>query len=89
MHMQNTAMPDLLDGFRWRGRAQRASTLAPLVPSQETCRYQAKDVPPPIYDLDRKRPDHLLQTMLVPALVIGATGAGIVLVQSIGMWLSR
>jgi hypothetical protein len=36
-------------------------TLAPLTPSQDVTRYQAKLMPPPIFDLDRKdEPSSLL-----------------------------
>ena len=34
--------------------AQRAFTLAPVVPSQDATRYQARNMPKPKYDLERK-----------------------------------
>ena len=34
--------------------AQRVMTLAPVVPSQDATRYQARDMPPPTYALAQK-----------------------------------
>jgi hypothetical protein len=76
------------DGYRRSGTVRRALTLAPIVPSQDVCRYQATDMPPPTYDLDREEPSRLVRAILVPALAIAATGGAIVLIQRIGIWLA-
>jgi len=78
----------LHDSFRRAGTAHRTLTRAPLVPSQDVSRYQARDMPAPTYDLDRQAPD-LLHSLLVPALAVAVTGGGIVLIQQIGAWLAR
>jgi hypothetical protein len=75
-----------LDSFRRSGTAYRALTRAPIVPSQDVSRYQAKDMPPPIYDLDHE--EGFFRALLVPALAVVTTGAGIVLIQLIGAWLA-
>jgi hypothetical protein len=79
----------LEDGYRRSGTVRRALTLAPTVPSQDVCRYQARDMPPPTYDLDREEPSMLVRAIIVPALAIAATGGAIVLIQRIGVWLAR
>ena len=59
-----------------------------LVPSEDVSRYQATNMPPPTYDLDRKDVSASLFTILILTLAAAATGAGIVLIQRIGSWLS-
>lgn len=84
MH-HTTFVPDL---FHRPGTAHRTLTRAPLVPSQDVSRYQARDMPAPTYDLDREDRGFLHASVL-PALVVALTGAGIVLIQRIGAWLAR
>jgi hypothetical protein len=67
--------------FRRIGTAQRALTRAPLVPSQDCTRYQAVHIPPPTYDLSA--PQDSWRSTLIPALALVATGAVIVLIQSL------
>jgi hypothetical protein len=78
----------LHDSFRRSGTAHRTLTRAPLVPSQDVSRYQARDMPAPTYDLDQKTPE-LLHSILLPALAVAITGGGIVLIQQIGAWLAH
>lgn len=59
-----------------------------LASSQDVCRYQATNMPPPTYDLDHKAPSALRRAILVPALIIAAIGGAILLVQRIGIWLA-
>jgi len=75
------------DAFRRSGTVQRTLTRAPLVPSQDVSRYQAKDMPPPIYDLEHKELA-FLHSFLVPTLAVVMTGGSIVLIQRIGSWLA-
>ena len=76
------------DSFRRAGTAHRTLTRAPLVPSQDVSRYQARDMPAPIYDLDREGGD-FPRSILMPALAVAITGGGIALIQRLGAWLSR
>jgi len=73
---------------RHAGVARRSLTLVPPLASQDVSRYQARNMPAPTYDLDRKHRSDLLHTIWVPLLVLVATGAAIVLVQLFGTWLS-
>lgn len=59
-----------------------------LAPSEDVVRYQARDMPAPTYDLDRKPPG-LLSSILVPALAAAIMGGSIVLIQRVGAWLLR
>jgi hypothetical protein len=43
-------------------------TLAPLTPSQDVTRYQAKLMPPPIFDLGRRDEPATLLARLIRAL---------------------
>lgn len=43
-----------IDSYRRFRTAQRVFILAPVVPSQDVTRYQARDMPPPTYDLAPK-----------------------------------
>jgi hypothetical protein len=54
--MTNRTIANPVDPYRRGGTAQRASTLAPIVPSQDATRYQARDMPPPNYDLGPQKP---------------------------------
>lgn len=76
------------DSFRRAGTAHRTLTRAPLVPSQDVSRYQARDMPAPVYDLDRER-DDFPSSIWLPALAVAITGGGIALIQRLGAWLSR
>ena len=75
------------DSFHRPGAAYRTLTRAPLVPSQDVSRYQARDMPAPIYDLDHKDCG-FLQSSFLPALAVAIAGAGIFLIQRIGAWLA-
>ena len=86
--MRDYSILDSPDGYRRSGIAGRTLTRALLVPSQDVCRYQARDMPRPTYDLDGKAAPAPLLTILVATLVLVATGAGIIFVQRIMMWLS-
>ena len=76
------------DGYRRPGTAQRTLTTAPLVPSQDVCRYQARDMPPPTYDLDRTEAPSSVLTVLILTLAVVTIGAGVALIDRIGTWLS-
>jgi hypothetical protein len=86
--MRNNAVLDLPDRYHRSGTARRALTLAPIVPSQDVSRFQASDMPKPTYDLDRKDDREFLNFILFAALALVVTGAGIVLIQRIGVWLA-
>ena len=86
--MRAQSILDSPDGYRRSGTAGRTLTRALLIPSQDVCRYQARDMPRPTYDLDEKDSPAPLFTILVATLVIVATGAGIIFIQRIMMWLS-
>jgi hypothetical protein len=45
-------------------------------------------MPPPTYELDRRPTAAALQTFLLMSLALVVTGAGIVLIQRIGVWLA-
>jgi hypothetical protein len=64
-------------------------TLAPVVESQDACRYQAKDVPRPVFDLGREKERDVVKALLAPAIVAVMTAAGIAIVQALGSWLTR
>ena len=75
------------DGYRRSGTAGRTLTRVLLVPSQDVCRYQARDMPRPTYDLEGKEAPAPLLRILAAMLVPVATGAGIIFIQRIVMWL--
>jgi hypothetical protein len=83
------ALVDSNDYFRRVGTAKRARTLAPVVPSQDATRYQATDMPRPTYDLDGADRRESPLKLLILALAVVVTGAGIALIQRIGTWLTR
>ena len=87
MHLESILSSS--DCFRRPGTARRTLTRAPLVPSQDVSRYPARDMPPPTYDLDRQEAPASVFPMLVLALAVTVTGAGIALIERIGTWLSR
>jgi len=85
-------MPDYFvldhpETYHRSGTARRVLTLAPLAPSQDVTRYQAKLMPPPVFDLDRTDEPPSLHTILVRTLAFVAAGGAIVLIQHIGVWL--
>jgi hypothetical protein len=86
--MREHSILDSPDCYRPSGIAGRTLTRALLVSSQDVCRYQAMDIPAPTYDLDRKEAPAPLLTILVATLALVATGAGIIFIQRIVMWLS-
>jgi hypothetical protein len=74
-----------MPGADWRSRAaRRVLTRARLVPSHDVCRYQAKHMPRPTYDLERNEPRFSLSTILVLAFALGATA-----VRSVSRALAR
>ena len=75
---------DWSDGFRRSRVAQRTRTPLGIVPSQDVTRYQARDMPPPIYDLNRADESVSWFNLVVIALALVVTGAGIVLIQHLG-----
>jgi uncharacterized protein involved in exopolysaccharide biosynthesis len=44
-------------------------------------------MPPPTYDLDRKKESLSLRALLILAIACAVTGAAIVYLQNFGMWL--
>ena len=76
------------DDFRRPGVSRRRPAASRLVPSQDVSRYQARNMPPPTYDLDPRDVRASLLTILVPTLAVVATGAGVVLIERIGVWLA-
>ena len=52
--MSNRPVVVPLESYRRPGTANRALTLAPLVPSQDVTRYKARNMPVPRYHLDRE-----------------------------------
>jgi len=78
----------LHDSFRRAGTAHRTLTRAPLVPSQDVSRYQARDMPAPTYDLDHEE-QGFLRSITWPAVAVAVTGGGIVFIQLVGAWLAR
>jgi hypothetical protein len=85
--MRYHSILDSPDGYRRSGSAGHTLTRALLVPSQDVCRYQARDMPRPTYDLDRKEAPAPWLKILVASLAVVATGAGIIFIQRIVMWL--
>jgi hypothetical protein len=83
--MHHDSVLDPSDVFRRPGTARRVLTRAPIAPSQDVSRYQATNMPPPTYDLDRPPAS---VPMLVLALAVTVAGAGIALIERIGTWLS-
>jgi len=67
---------------------RRTPTRASLVLSQDVCRYQARNMPPPTYDLGRTGAPIAVITVLVLTLAVVVTGAGVALIDRIGTWLS-
>ena len=76
------------DVYRRPGAVRRKPAGSLLVPSQDASRYQARNMPPPTYDLDRPEAPAPLLTVLVLTLAAMATRAGIVLIQRVGTWLT-
>ncbi len=76
------------DGYRRSGTTGRTLTRALLVPSQDVCRYQARNMPRPTYDLDREEVPAYLRSILVATLAFVATGAGIICIERILIWLT-
>jgi hypothetical protein len=87
--MNQGTLFDARDSFRRERIARRAYTLAPVVPSQDVSRYPAKDMPRPTYDLIRADPAESRLTLVIVAITAAATGAGILIVQTLGAWLAR
>jgi hypothetical protein len=87
--LNHDSVLDPSDFFRRPGTARRELTRAPVVPSQDVSRYPARDMPPPTYDLDREEAPASSFPLLVLALAVTVTGAGIALIERIGTWLSR
>jgi hypothetical protein len=69
------------DSYQRHGTARRTSIPASVVPSQDVTRYQAVNMPPPTYDLDRKHEPATSLTLLLRTLAIVAVGAGVILLQ--------
>jgi hypothetical protein len=61
------------------GTAQRAFTLAPVVPSQDVTRYQARNMPKPQYDLSHRAPTTL--TILFRALGLVVVGVVMIVIR--------
>jgi hypothetical protein len=76
------------DGYRRPEAARRTLAGTPLVPSQDVSRYQARNMPPPTYDLDRAEAPVSFLTVLVLTLAAMVIRAGIVLIQRVGTWLT-
>jgi len=79
---------DLPDWYRRPRTERRTLTGSPRVPSQDVSRYQAKNMPPPTYDLGPTDVSASLLTILILTLAVVATGAGIIIIERIGTWLS-
>ena len=73
--------------YRRHGTVRRTMTLAPLTPSQDVTRYQAKLMPPPVFDLVREDASASRLAILIRTLAFAATGGAIALIQRIGVWL--
>jgi hypothetical protein len=63
--------------YRRSGAVQRAFTLAPVVPSQDVTRYQARNMPTPTYDLAHEDGPTPRLTILLRTLALVAACAGI------------
>ena len=87
--MRDHLILDASAGYRGSGSPGRTLTRALLVPSQDVCRYQAKNMPRPTYDLDRKESHAYLIAIFAATLALVAFGAAIILVARIGTWLGR
>ena len=85
--MRDHLILDASGGYRRSGNTGRTVTRAQLAPSQDVCRYQAKDMPRPTYHLDRNAEPTYLLKILVATLAPVGFGAGIILIQRIGVWL--
>jgi hypothetical protein len=85
--MLDPSVRDSAEYYRRRGTARRTLTLAPLTPSQDVTRYQAKLMPPPTFDLDRKDKIESLLAIHFRTLAFVATRGAIVMIQRIGVWL--
>ena len=86
--MRDHLILDASSGHRRSGSAGSTLSRALLVPSQDVCRYQAKDMPRPEYNLDRKDAPTYFLTILVAMLALVATGAGVLALQRVVAWLS-
>jgi hypothetical protein len=86
--MRDHSIVAVPDWYRRPGAVRRTPMGSPCLPSQDVCRYQAKNMPPPTYDLDRKDAPVSLLTILVLTLAATAAGAAIVFIDRIGRWLS-
>ena len=86
--MRDHLILDASASYRRFGTAGPTPSHALLVPSQDVCRYQAKDMPRPTYNLDRKGEPTYLLTVLVATLAVVGFAAAIILIQRIGVWLN-
>lgn len=75
------------DAHRRPVASRRKLALAPLPPSEDASRYQAVEMPPPTYNLDRQREALSLRALVILAIACMVTGAAIVYLQNFGMWL--
>ena len=66
------------ESYRRVGTAQRALTLAAVVPSQDVTRYQARNMPKPHYALARENEPTPQLTILLWMLGLVAAGAVII-----------
>jgi len=87
--MHNTTLVDWRDYSGRAIRARRTGPLPEIVPSQDVTRYQARAMPRPTYDLNRKVDLEFRHRLLTVTLVSAAIGAGLILVQLLGSWLAR
>ena len=85
--MSSHPVLNFTDGYRRAATARRTPRESRRLLSQDASRYQARNMPPPTYDLDREDVPASLLTILVLTLAVVATGAGIVLIDHIGTWL--
>ena len=86
--MRHLSIVDSSDGYRRPGAARRTPADSTRVPSQNVSRYQASNMPPPTYDLERKEDSGAWPTILVLTLAVVTIGAGIALIERIGTALS-
>jgi hypothetical protein len=86
--MRHLSIVDSSDGYRRPGAARRTPADSARVPSQDVSRYQARNMPPPTYELERKQDSGSWPTILVFTLAVVTIGAGIALIERIATALS-
>jgi len=79
--MTNHSFAISAESYRRFGTTQRVLTLAPVVPSQDVTRYQARNMPPPKYDLARTNEPPSQLTILLRVLALAAVGAIMIVIR--------